>query len=494
MTRLNPLERPDSGLFLCLTRATFDTAAIGMFWFLPDGRFFRVNQMSCLMTGYSEEELLSLSVQELTGRYSPELWVSRWRELREKKKLRYESQQRHKDGHIVPTEIDVSFVEFEGAEFGVGFARDITERKRYEESLHQKVIASEQAVIEASERFNVFVQNSRTAFWMTAADCQTIEYASPVFLQIFGFDPDASICCGEHWYSLIHPVDRAEFDANRELVGRGERVQSKYRIIRADGQIRWIRSHAFPVRGAQGEIRRFAGVLVDITEHEEADLKLSAALAEREVLLHEIHHRVKNNLQIISSLLRLQSSTAPLGVISALQESRNRIEVIAELYEHLYRSENLSRVRFSAYAKQLISKLVAMFQLTPETIDVTLDAKSIELDPQTTVLCGLILNELLTNSVKYAFPDGESGKIEIRVYAKDQETVVLSIHDNGVGLSPSELDTQYANALGIKLVRALTRQLKGTMSVANENGTTVRIEFPVARAGSIVPDRTKLAR
>jgi len=117
-----------------LASASLDTASFGMFWFHPDGKFFRVNRTSCLMTGYTEQELLAMSVGDLTGTYSPETWASRWHTLREKKYLKYESQQAHKDGHRVPTAIDVSYVNFEGAEFGVGFARDITSEKQAEEN------------------------------------------------------------------------------------------------------------------------------------------------------------------------------------------------------------------------------------------------------------------------------------------------------------------------------------------------------------------------
>jgi two-component sensor histidine kinase len=216
----------------------------------------------------------------------------------------------------------------------------------------------------------------------------------------------------------------------------------------------------------------------DVTEHEEADAQLHEALQEKEALLKEIHHRVKNNLQIISSLLRLQArSTADPDSISILQESRNRVETIALIHENLYQSASFSRINFAVYAGRLLANVIGIHQVTPDGVKVTVDIEPLMFDPQTAVLCGLILNELVANALRHAFPGHQKGEIKIQAHARDEKAVIMSVGDNGVGM-PQEFDLGQVHSLGIQLVRQLTRQLKGTMSVSSRNGAVVRIEFP----------------
>jgi PAS domain S-box-containing protein len=342
--------------------------------------------------------------------------------------------------------------------------RDITWRKQAEEALQ-----------EASCRFDAFIQNSSSAFWMMAADTKKLLYASPAFGAIAGLPPPSST---EQWRSMIHPDDYESYLANVATFYQGVSARYKYRIILADGRIRWVQSHAFPVRDAQGEIYRFAGLLEDVTEREEAVAKMRSALAEKEVLLKEIHHRVKNNLQIISSLLRLQAASTPdQNSIVALQESRTRVETIALLHEYLHQAENLSEIEFSTYIRRLTTKLMSTNQSSGEAVEVDFDLEPVTLDSQTTVLCGLILNELVSNSLRHAFPGGRKGKIRIRLRTVSGKAV-MSIGDNGIGL-PTGFDPQQVDTLGLRLVQRLARQLKGTFSISNGSGVNVQIQFPV---------------
>lgn len=333
-----------------------------------------------------------------------------------------------------------------------------------------------EALKEASLRFEAFAQNSRCGFWIVTADEERRPlYASPALQTITGLE---SFVDRKRWDQMIHPDDYASFCAARaRLHETGLPIRQKYRIILADGRIRWIESNAFPVRDARGEIHRFAGLLEDVTDYEEAVAKMHRALSEKEALLKEIHHRVKNNLQIISSLLRLQAtSTRDPESTAFLQEGRNRVEAIALLHESLYQSENLSVVDFSAYLKRLVTRLMSM-NASGETIDVEFDVEPLTLDSERTVLCGLILNELVSNSLRHAFRGRGKGRISVELKAANPTMMSMSVSDNGVGIPPG-FDPDQAHSLGLRLVRRLARQLGGTATISNQTGVKVNVSFP----------------
>lgn len=219
----------------------------------------------------------------------------------------------------------------------------------------------------------------------------------------------------------------------------------------------------------------------DVTGYEEAVAKLHLALSEKEALLKEIHHRVKNNLQIISSLLRLQAtSTHDPDSIACLEESRNRVDTIALLHEYLHQSENLSGINFSTYIRRLVTKLMSV-NPAADTVDVEFHLEAVILDSQTTVLCGLVLNELVSNSLRHAFRRGQRGKIRIRVRS-DRDNVFMTISDNGNGLPPG-FDLERVDTLGLRLVQRLIRQLHGTVSISDECGVKVDVAFPLPSTG-----------
>jgi len=212
-------------------------------------------------------------------------------------------------------------------------------------------------------------------------------------------------------------------------------------------------------------------------ERDEALARLQATLSAKDALLRETHHRVKNNLQIVSSLLRLQAASTPDPYsIACLEESRNRVETIALLHDHLHQTQNPSHIDASIYLQRLVTTLMTMHAAQPN-VEVSFDAKALILDSHTTVLCGLILNELVSNSMRHAFPDGRGGKIAVRLLLDGGQAVSLIISDDGIGL-PGNFDLDQAGTLGLRLVRRLTRQIHGTVSTSNADGLEVTIQFP----------------
>lgn len=206
--------------------------------------------------------------------------------------------------------------------------RDVTGRRNAERNLR-----------EANDRFEALAQNSHSAFWMTSTDDGSAGfYASPVFEAIIGVKLNHLWKGVESWAKLVHPDDYERWKAVRAQVTAGASVTHKYRIILPGGRIRWIQSHAFPVKNAQGEIYRRAGLLEDITESEEIVAKMHAAVADKEALLKEMYHRVKNNLQIVSSLMRLQRGTLP----ASMQALSSRKAVNALRPSHCFMSISTS--------------------------------------------------------------------------------------------------------------------------------------------------------
>lgn len=219
----------------------------------------------------------------------------------------------------------------------------------------------------------------------------------------------------------------------------------------------------------------FNEMLAQIHRHEEA---LQTSLREKEVLLKEIHHRVKNNLQVISSLLNLQSGAASdPAVLAMLAESRNRIKSMALIHEKLYQSKGLARIDFAEYVRSLTNHLYRTYVVNSNLIRLELAVENVQLNVDAAIPCGLMLNELVSNSLKYAFPHGQSGKICVKLARAGDDRLILIVHDNGVGL-PQDLDVKNSKSLGLKLVQILSKQLEGDLSFHSENGTEFRVAFP----------------
>jgi two-component sensor histidine kinase len=206
-----------------------------------------------------------------------------------------------------------------------------------------------------------------------------------------------------------------------------------------------------------------------------------ASLKEKEVLLKEIHHRVKNNMQVITSLLSLQAKVIKDEQARAVfQDSQNRVKSMALIHETLYRSHDLSRINFDEYLKKLVAHVSRSYRTRPEAVKIRINVEDVLLPIDTAVPCGLIINELASNSLKYAFPGDSSGDLEI-TFARKGAEYVLRVSDTGVGL-PAGFDPDAGESLGLKLVRTLTSQIGGELECRNGKGATFQITFPDGEA------------
>lgn len=227
------------------------------------------------------------------------------------------------------------------------------------------------------------------------------------------------------------------------------------------------------------EDNNFNGALCTITNDTDrwnAAKQIEDSLKEKKMLLGEIHHRVKNNLQIISSLLNLQSIHIKDPFDKELfTESQNRVKSMAIVHEKLYQSHNFNQINLKDYTNSLIKDISGTYMIDPDQILFDLDADNIELNLETAIPCGLILNELITNSIKHAFPSGSKGKISIK-FREEKGTYQLEVSDNGVGF-PEGLDLENAKSLGLELVKNLVHQLEGSIRLETNHGTHFIMKF-----------------
>lgn len=245
--------------------------------------------------------------------------------------------------------------------------------------------------------------------------------------------------------------------------------------IRKDGTEFPVDIMLSPLKTSKGDM--ILSIIRDVTERKKAEAQILEDSKRKATLLQEIHHRVKNNLQIISSLLFLQSSyVTDSEILQALKESRARIRSIALIHEQLYQTENFAKVDFGDYLQQLSKELFSMYSIEQNRIVLDLDVIHLPISIDAAIPCGLIINELISNSLKYAFPNNRKGRIWLDLKLLSDSTYHLEIGDNGVGL-PKEYNLMTTKTLGLKLVMDLVKQLEGILTTKTDEGLVYSIIF-----------------
>jgi two-component sensor histidine kinase/DNA-binding NarL/FixJ family response regulator len=231
-------------------------------------------------------------------------------------------------------------------------------------------------------------------------------------------------------------------------------------------------------RKSEEELRRTnTDLSLEIAERKKVEERLKASLEEKEVLLREVHHRVKNNLQIVSSLLDLQYfNINDKQAVQALRATQDRIKSMALVHEKLYLTTDVANIDFTIYLESLTEHLCNSYLIDPEQVSLVIDVENVKLSIDKAIPCGLIINELVSNSLKYAFPQGRQGIVAIRLHEDEKGILILSVTDDGVGL-PAGMDFSRTGSMGLQLVNLLTRQLRGEISLSNEKGTAFTIRF-----------------
>jgi two-component sensor histidine kinase len=261
------------------------------------------------------------------------------------------------------------------------------------------------------------------------------------------------------------------------LAGETGAFQMEARFLHKSGPVVWVFLSVSLLRDGKGNPLYFIAQIQNITERKQSDEQVKTSLREKEVLLKEIHHRVKNNLQVISSLLRLQSGyVKDENAKELFRESQNRVRSMALIHQKLYQSEDLARIDFNEYLLSLLAMLFRSYGTHSGTVNLEIHIDPVFLDIDTAIPVGLLVNELVTNSLKYAFPENRSGTIRIDFRTVARGEFLLALRDDGVGL-PRDFDLDKVPTLGLRLVKILTSQLGGTLTFHRNGGTEFTVTF-----------------
>ncbi|WP_027249442.1 PAS domain S-box protein [Planktothrix agardhii] len=337
----------------------------------------------------------------------------------------------------------------------VGAHTDITEPQKAQEALKQQLAAIEAAIDGIA----------------ILKDGQYI-YLNQAHVELFGYThPEELLEKG--WTALYKPEQLDYFQQHIfPILSEQRNWQGEATAQRKDGSI-----FTEEVSLTLTDDDLLICVCRDVTERLKAEEKIKASLLEKEVLLREIHHRVKNNLYVISNLLDLQADTLEQEEQRNLfAESQNRIQTMALIHEQLYQSNDLSQVNFANYIQNLVEKLSLSYQTKHCQVEIILDVQPVTLSLESAIPCGLLINELVTNSFKYAFPNSQYGAIKIELKLEQKEQIFLKISDNGIGI-PNDFDWEDTPSLGLRLVSILADQLEASLEVDCSNGTSFTLIF-----------------
>ena len=346
-------------------------------------------------------------------------------------------------------------------------ATEIMERIKTEKLLQDQYLRTK-AILDSSS--NTFLLTLSLDGEITSYNTHSETYFSTIFQKRL----DTGVHFNTYFQDVISKVRLRLFNIHFSEVKKGKSKQFEV-MMEAKGMEYWLEIFMNPIFDVEGAVAEISLVAHDSSEKKKNSLEIEESLKEKEVLLKEIHHRVKNNLQVISSILNLQSSfVEDENTLGILQESRNRIRSMAIIHENLYRTEDFSSINFSSYLDNLTSNLVSSYRIDEEVI-LNTNFKEVDLILDQAIPCGLLVNELVTNALKYAWKEGEAGTITM-VLEEKEGVVHLEIADDGVGL-PVNFEEMKSDTLGLQLVVTLVEQLDGEINVDIKNGTKYLIKF-----------------
>ncbi|MDD1693475.1 MAG: PAS domain S-box protein [Methanoregula sp.] len=408
---------------------------------------------------------------------------------------------RKADGEYIWVDsLGTNLLDIPGVDGIVITTRPVQQRKEAEQALH-----------ESEERLRLALEGADAGFWDWNLQTGDAVF-SDRFFTMLGYQPGEFPSTFDGWSSLMHPDDRVRIIPafRQQILEKRPLYEIEYRLMAQEGNWLWILGRGKIVEcDEQGNPLRMTGVNIDITNRrlmeseirslntvleqrvedrtealsqankalEEENVqrlaveaKLRSSLDEKTLLLKEIHHRVKNNLQIIVSLLNLQSRyIKDEATLATIRESQNRVKAMALVHEKLYQAEDISHIDLNDYIRFLGTGLFQSYDARSRGIRFQLDISDVQVDINTAIPFGLIINELISNSLKYAFPEGRSGEISIGV-KKEGQTLTAIFRDDGIGI-PGELDWQNTQSLGLRLVNTLVDQLNGTIELDRTSGT-----------------------
>ena len=451
-------------------RAIYNQAYIGIALVDTDNdTYIDVNQRLCDMLGFSADELRKKTVHELRlpGDLSR---LPAGKEFIERgfERIIDEHRYGHKNGSVVIVNVTISLVRNDEKKplYFVYVYEDLTPKRRAEEQIRLQA-AKLNAVFESSSHMIWTIDRNLKLTSFNHNQAEWIKH-------YFGVQAYIGLSMGSG--KMVSSEEQNIF-WNQKLAQTFEGSSQSFETsMEKDGEVMWREIFLNPIFDEHDRVVEVSCIANDITDKKRVDEQIRLSLKEKEVLLKEVHHRVKNNLQVISSILNLQSSyVKDRRVLEILLESQNRIKSMAFVHESLYQTKDFSNISFREYVENISRNLVHSYAATDSPPVLNLDLDNIQLNLDTAIPCGLIINELLTNSLKYAFTEGKKGKIDISIREKSGH-ITINIADNGKGL-PREIDFRNTESLGLQLVVSLVEQINGKIRLDTKKGTKFTIEF-----------------
>jgi len=438
-----------------------------------DGCILRINSEFCRLFGYKEKEVLGKNIDDLIAsaeKKSEALSVTQT--VGKGEKFSLETVRQRKNGKPINVSLIGSPIIIDGQQVATyGIYRDISDRKRAESQRE----AALEALHESEERYRALVENASDLIYKTDK-AGIFTFVNQAAVLISGYEERELI--GKQYTIVIHPDmrDQAIKLFGRQFVRRIQNTYFEYLLLTKDGREVWLGQNTQLII-KDGQVTGFQAVARDISERKQAEEEIKRQLAEKEILLKEVHHRIKNNIASIGGLisLRMQSVTHPQA-IAVLQDASGRVDSMRILYDKLLLTEGYADLSVKNYVESLTDSIVALF---PDKAKVKLDRQiaDFHLDAKQLFPLGIIINELLTNIMKYAFINRKTGLIKISLTKADNH-VTLAIQDNGSGL-PAGFAINKAKGFGLTLVKMLSQQLGGSFSMGNHKGTRCKIEFDI---------------
>ncbi len=341
----------------------------------------------------------------------------------------------------------------------------IMERKQIEDSLR-----------ESEERYRAIIEDSPNLICRFIPSME-ITFVNEEYCKYFDIPYEELV--GKNFLTLIPEEDRDFVKTNILALNSDSPIQShEHKVVSKNNELRWQQWTNRALFDEEGEIIAYQSIGRDITDRKQAEQQIEASLREKEVLLSEIHHRVKNNMQVVTSLLKLQAENIKdKKYADMFKESQDRIKSMALVHEKLYQTKSFADIDLKGYVKSLVTNLFRSYGTKPDKITLRIEVENVSLGLESAIPCGLIINELVSNSMKYAFPEEREGEIRVALNSINKEETLLEVSDNGVGM-PEELDIRNTESMGLHLVTILSEnQLEGKIELSRVDGTKFYIKF-----------------
>ncbi|MDX1672932.1 MAG: PAS domain S-box protein [Balneolaceae bacterium] len=438
----------------------------------PEEGLIYVNDGFVEMFGYSSAEEVLQTAPENFYADQQERWKLVDKLKRQGRIKNEEVLFRRKDGSTFWGLESTILVETDGKLYIDGVINDINKRKKVEEALKL-----------SEEKYRTIIENIEDGYFET--DLQgNFTFFNESLRKVLGYPAEELMGMNNRDY-MDEENAKDVYEAFNKVYRTGKAEKGyDWEITDKQGQRRYVEASVTLRRDADGEPKGFRGIVRDITQRKKHEEQMKASLREKEVLLGEIHHRVKNNLAVISGLLFLQAEqTEDDRAKTLLQQSQSRINSMALIHEMLYDNHTFSKIEPGQYIHQLVEFISGNFSPGDKEITTRIDAGNIQLDMNTAIPCALIINELLTNAYKYAFEGRKQGTINVLFHLEDQN-YILEVADDGTGMDPAlyPSSSDSGSGLGLFLVEKLVKQINGRMEIETDSGTRFRVTFPAKRS------------